>query len=84
MELSISNLKKILANSSSLGDDVLNFNDDVSITEQGVDSLDMLDYFLNLEEAYNVKIPDTDIEKVKTFAALFQYLKEKMDEVQNS
>jgi acyl carrier protein len=81
MELSIANLKQILANSSSLGDDVLNFKDDISITEQGVDSLDMLDYFLNLEEAYNVKIPDTDIEKVKTFQALFQYLKEKINEV---
>lgn len=81
MELSISNLKQILANSSSLGDDVLDFKDDVSITEQGVDSLDMLDYFLNLEEAYNVKIPDTDIEKVKTFQALFQYLQEKLNEV---
>ena len=81
MELSISNLKQILANSSSLGDDVLDFKDDVSITEQGVDSLDMLDYFLNLEEAYNVKIPDTDIEKVKTFQTLFQYLQEKLNEV---
>jgi acyl carrier protein len=81
MELSISNLKQILANSSSLGDDVLDFKDDVSINEQGVDSLDMLDYFLNLEEAYNVKIPDTDIEKVKTFQALFQYLQEKLNEV---
>lgn len=81
MELSIANLKQILANSSSLGDDVLNFKDDISITEQGVDSLDMLDYFLNLEEAYNVKIPDTDIEKVKTFQALFQYLQEKINEV---
>ena len=81
MELSISNLKQILANSSSLGDDVLDFKDDVSITEQGVDSLDMLDYFLNLEEAYNVKIPDTDIEKVKTFQTLFQYLKEKINEI---
>jgi acyl carrier protein len=81
MEVSISNLKQILANSSSLGDDVLNFKDDVSITEQGVDSLDMLDFFLNIEEAYNVKIPDTDVEKIRTFQALFQYLKEKLDEV---
>jgi acyl carrier protein len=81
MELSISNLKQILANSSSLGDDVLNFKNDLSITEQGVDSLDMLDFFLNLEEAYNVKIPDTDIEKIKTFEALYQYLKSKLDEV---
>jgi acyl carrier protein len=81
MELSISNLKQLLANSSSLGDDVLNFKDDVSITEQGVDSLDMLDFFLNIEEEFNVKIPDTDIEKIRTFEALFQYLKEKLNEV---
>jgi acyl carrier protein len=81
MELSISNLKQLLANSSSLGDQVLNFKDDVSITEQGVDSLDMLDFFLNIEETFNVKIPDTDIEKIRTFQALHQYLKSKLNEV---
>ena len=77
MELSISNLKQLLANSSSLGNRVLDFKDDISLTEQGVDSLDMLDFFLNIEEAYNVKIPDTDIDKIKTFEALYQYLKGK-------
>lgn len=77
MELSIANLKQLLSKSSSLGDQVLSFKDDVSITEQGVDSLDMLDYFLNIEEAYDVKIPDTDIEKIRTFDALYKYLQSK-------
>jgi acyl carrier protein len=77
MELSISNLKQLLANSSSLGNRVLDFKDDISLNEQGVDSLDMLDFFLNIEEAYNVKIPDTDIDRIKTFEALYQYLKGK-------
>ena len=81
MELSISNLKQLLSNSSSLGNQVLDFRDDISITEQGVDSLDMMDFFLNIEEAFNVTIPDADIEKVKTFNALFQYLQNKSNEV---
>ena len=78
MELSISNLKQLLAKSSSLGNQVLDFKDDISITEQGVDSLDMMDFFLNLEETFNVTIPDTDIEKVRTFNALFEYLHNKI------
>jgi len=81
MELSIANLKQLLAKSSSLGNQVLDFRDDISITEQGVDSLDMMDFFLNIEEAFNVTIPDVDIEKVKTFNALFQYLRNKSNEV---
>lgn len=81
MELSIPNLKQILAGSSSLGNDVLDFKDDESITDQGVDSLDILDFFLSIEEKYKVKIPDTDIDKVKTFQALYEYLKDKVNEV---
>jgi len=81
MELSIANLKQLLTKSSSLGNQVLDFRNDISITEQGVDSLDMMDFFLNIEEAFNVTIPDTDIEKVKTFDALFQYLQNKSNEV---
>jgi acyl carrier protein len=81
MELSVSNLKQLLANSSSLGNQVLDFNDNMSITEQGVDSVDMMDFYLNVEETFNVTIPDTDIEKVRTFNALFQYLQNKMNEV---
>jgi acyl carrier protein len=81
MELSIANLKQLLANSSSLGNQVLDFDDNISITEQGVDSLDMMDFYLNIEEAFNVTIPDIDIEKVKTFNALFQYLQKKSNEV---
>jgi acyl carrier protein len=41
----------------------------------------MMDFFLNIEEAFNVTIPDADIEKVKTFNALFQYLQNKSNEV---
>jgi len=81
MELSIANLKQLLSKSSSLGDQVLAFDNDISITEQGVDSLDLMDYFLNLEETFNVTIPDTDIEKVRTFNALFQYLQNKLNEI---
>lgn len=81
MELSILNLKQLLANSSSLGNQVLDFKNDVSIKGQGVDSLDMMDFFLNVEEAFNVTIPDTDIEKVETFNALFEYLEERKNEV---
>jgi acyl carrier protein len=81
MELSIVHLKQLLANSSSLGNQVLDFDENTSITGQGVDSLDMMDFFLNIEDTFNVTIPDTDIEKVRTFNALFAYLQNKVNEV---
>lgn len=77
MELSIANLKQLLAKSSSLGDRVLDFEGDKSITAQGVDSLDMMDFYLSVEETYDVTIPDTDIEKVNTLDSLYEYLQQK-------
>jgi acyl carrier protein len=81
MELSIPNLKQLLVNSSSLGKQALEFEDDVSITEQGVDSLDMLDFYLNIEETFNISIPDTDLDKVKSFNDLYKYLDEMINEI---
>ncbi|MFT7157513.1 MAG: acyl carrier protein [Parvicella sp.] len=78
MELSIENLKQLLAQTSSIGDDVLGFDDDKPLDDQGVDSLDTLDYLLKVEEAYSVAIPDEDIDKVNTINKLYNYLKNKI------
>lgn len=79
MEQTIQNLKQILAKSSSLGNAVLDFKDDVAIVEQGVDSLDMLDFYLNVEEAFGVEIPDTEVGSLKTFENVLDYVKAKSE-----
>lgn len=78
MEITTNNIKKILSETSSLGKEVLNFSDDLSLTKQGVDSLDSLDFFLKIEESYGISIPDSDIDKLSTVNQICKYLESKI------
>ncbi|WP_420401441.1 acyl carrier protein [Flagellimonas sp.] len=80
MELTAGNLKKVLSKSSSLGEKVEEFDNENGLTEQGVDSLDMLDFYLNIEETFGIQIPDDDIDKMKSINDILDYLKEKIGE----
>jgi len=40
----------------------------------GIDSLDIFNILLQIEEAYKVKIPDSDIEKLSSIEAVAKYL----------
>ena len=53
------------------------FSDDLSLTKQGVDSLDSLD-FLKIEESYGISIPDSDIDKLSTVNQICKYLESKI------
>ena len=77
MEITTNKIKKILSETSSLGKEVLNFSDDLSLTKQGVDSLDSLD-FLKIEESYGISIPDSDIDKLSTVNQICKYLESKI------
>lgn len=78
MEISTNKIKKILSETSTLGKEVLNFSDDLSLTKQGVDSLDSLDFFLKIEESYGISIPDSDIDKLSTVNQICKYLESKI------
>lgn len=75
MEISPKKIKQILSETSSLGKEVFNFSDDLSLNDQGVDSLDTLDFLLKIEESYNISIPDTEIEELSTISKICNYLK---------
>jgi len=47
---------------------------DVALTEQDVDSLDMANILLLLEEKYEIKIPDEDMSQVQSVDAIVAYL----------
>lgn len=80
MELTLENLKLLLSKSSSLGEAALELDLDKSLVEQGVDSLDILDYLLQIEEKFGVSIPDEDIDKVSSFHKMLEYVQDKMPE----
>jgi acyl carrier protein len=41
----------------------------------GADSLDLVDLLMKLEDTYNVKIKDADLEKIKTIGDIENYFK---------
>ncbi len=50
---------------------------DIPLIEQDVDSLDMANILLLLEEAYNIKIADTDLNQLQSIDGIVTYLSEK-------
>jgi acyl carrier protein len=46
---------------------------DVTFRDQGIDSLDAMSIYLNVEETFGFKIPDEDIEGLNSVAALAAY-----------
>lgn len=44
------------------------------LKDQGIDSLDMTNLFLNLQEKYNIEIPMEDVEKLTSIESIMQYI----------
>jgi acyl carrier protein len=54
--------------------DVRALRDDQPFIEQGLDSLDMISLLFCLEEVFSVKIPDKDVDSLKTLSDCARYL----------
>jgi len=52
--------------------------DNIPLTEQGLDSLDMINLLFCLEENFPVKIPDDDLPVLKTLQDFTGYLNNKL------
>lgn len=63
--------------SSGVAADLNNVSNDTSLTEAGVDSLDMANILLGIEEKYEVKIPDEDMDQLDSIDAIVKYLASK-------
>ena len=46
--------------------------------ELGVDSVDLMEFIINLEEAFDIEIPDEDMDNFKTISAVVAYIHEKL------
>lgn len=57
--------------------DVDTIQDDIALVEQGIDSLDIVNIYLLLEEKFDIKIPDEDLGKVKTINQIIEYINTK-------
>lgn len=46
------------------------------VEDLGADSLDVVDLVMNLEDEFDIEIPDEDIENVRTVGDIVKYLEE--------
>lgn len=76
MKATIENIIEVIIEADVLGD-VSEMENDISLLEQGVDSLDIVNIYLLLEEQFDIKIPDEDLEKVRTINNIVAYINNK-------
>ena len=76
MEVTRSDIFEIIINVQIAGN-LERIDDNSILSENGVDSLDMANILLMMEEKYNIKIPDEDIEKLGSISAIIEYLSNK-------
>ncbi len=76
MKATVENIKEVIAEADVLAsiDGMVN---DVPLREQGIDSLDVVNVYLLLEEKFDVKIPDEDLDKVQTIDSIVEYINNK-------
>ncbi|WP_148624600.1 phosphopantetheine-binding protein [Aliarcobacter cryaerophilus] len=77
MKATVENVKEVILQAEVLGD-VKSLRNDISLREQGIDSLDVVNVYLLLEEKFDVKIPDEDLNKVLTIDSIVEYLNSKV------
>ena len=76
MKATIENVKEVIAEAEVLGD-ANEMKHDVVLSDQGIDSLDVVNVYLLLEEKFDVKIPDEDLDKVQTINDIVKYIHSK-------
>ena len=71
-------VKELLAEQLKL--DVETINEDTNLKEDlGVDSLDLFEIVMGLEEEFNISINNEDLEQIKTVQDALNYIKERQE-----
>jgi acyl carrier protein len=74
-------MKKVIELAADkLSADVANIKETTSFIEDlNADSLDVVDFVMELEGAFSIEIPDEDVEKIKTVGAAVEYINGKIN-----
>ena len=66
-------VKAILAEQFDVEEDTITMETSVS-EDLGADSLDVVDLLMSIEDEFEIEIPDTEIENMKTVGDLVKYI----------
>lgn len=68
-------VKAILSEQFDVEEDTI--SNDTTITEDlGADSLDVVDLLMSIEDEFEIEVPDTEIENIKTVGELVKYIED--------
>ncbi len=66
-------LKAILSDQFDVDEDSITNDTDLS-EDLGADSLDVVDLLMSIEDEFEVEIPDSEVENIKTVGAIVAYI----------
>lgn len=71
--------EKILAlvESAGVSVDISKIKWDTKLSAAGIDSLEMMNVFLKIEEKFGIKIPDEEIDTLDTIDGIVSYLQQR-------
>jgi len=73
MTVTVEEVRSIIEEAETMAD-METLSNDVALTQQEVDSLDMANILLLIEEKYDVKIPDEDMNQLQSVDGIVAYL----------
>ena len=76
MKVTVEEVRSVVEEAETMAE-MDELKNDLPLTQQEVDSLDMANILLLLEEKFEVKIPDEDMSKVQSIDDIVKYLSEK-------
>lgn len=76
MNVTTEEIREIIEKAETMAD-IDTLKNDLPLTEQGVDSLDMANILLLLEERFEIKIPNEDTNQLQNINDIVSYLSEK-------
>jgi acyl carrier protein len=77
MEVSLEQIREIFLREVDKKVDVKNMDPDASLSDEGVDSLDSASIFLALEDEFDIKFTDNDIEQLDTLNKIKVFIESK-------
>ena len=71
--MTIDKIKQILADTLDVNEEELSADTNIA-TDLGADSLDVVEILMSIEDEFNVEIPDSEIENIRTIGELADYI----------
>lgn len=75
--MAFENIKKIIAKNLSISEDKVTMEADF-VNDLGADSIDLVEIYMDLEDEFNMSIPDQDLPNIKTVGDLVKFVESKI------